>query len=131
MFLSPIIYLMGVSAGASAIASVAHEFTEVRKVLLIAPSGDAGSENMREGLKKYTGELYIVVGEHDGIVPIEFTRYLIELARQARKKEHVVVPDCAHQFLGTKNGRILSKAPLWAFAGDSTFPSVDGSIELY
>ena len=32
---------------------------------------------------------------------------------------------------GETNGKIMSKAPLWAFAGDETFPSPEGGIELY
>lgn len=128
---SPTIYLMGVSAGASAIAAIAYEFEEVRKVLLIAPSANAGPEDVREGLENYTGELYVVVGEHDEVVGTEFPQHLVELARQTSKKELVVVPACDHQFRGTKNGRIFSKAPMWAFAGDDIFPSADGGIELY
>jgi hypothetical protein len=41
------------------------------------------------------------------------------------------VPACGHGFAGETNDRILSKAYLWAFAGDDSFPSPDGGVPLY
>src|SRR3989344_1351842 len=43
----------------------------------------------------------------------------------------VVLPNCDHQFRGRVNGQIMSKAPLWAFAGEATFPSPEGGTVLY
>ena len=42
-----------------------------------------------------------------------------------------MIPNCNHQFFGEANGKIMSKAPLWAFAGDTTFPSPEGGKKLY
>ena len=125
---SPRLYLMGVSAGASAIAAVAHEYDEVEKILLIEPSGDAGIDDVKTGLSKYTGEVYIVGGANSHIKGGEFFSNLVV---SAKVNKLVIIPDCDHQFRGKVNGMIFSKAPLWAFAEDPTFPSPDGGIELY
>jgi predicted esterase len=63
----PTIYLVGFSAGASAIAAVAHEYPAVSKILLISPSADAGFESLQKGLSEYTGEVYILSGSNDDV----------------------------------------------------------------
>lgn len=132
---TPSIYLMGISAGAGAIAAVAHEYVHqdwgVEKILLIAPSGDAGFQSIKTGLVNYTRDLYIIVGSDDEIVGVGSAEQFSRLAINARVSKLVIVPNCDHQFRGETNGRILSKAPLWAFADDDTFPLPDGGIKLY
>ena len=125
---SPRLYLMGVSAGASAIAAVAHEYDKVEKILLIEPSGDAGIDDIKAGLSKYTGKVYVVVGANSHI---KVGGFFSSLVMSAKINKLVIISDCDHQFRGKVNGMIFGKAPLWAFAGDSTFPSPDGGIELY
>lgn len=127
----PVIYLMGFSAGASAIAAVAYEFTQVRKILLISPSGDAGKEDITRGLAEFAGEVYIVAGENDDVVGPETAPMVSGLVKKASVHKLVIVPNCDHQFRGLENGMIMSKAPLWAFLGDQDFPSPNGGIELY
>lgn len=127
----PTINLMGFSAGAGAIAAVAHNFPSVAKILLAAPSQDAGVDDISEGLNAYRGEVYIVVGANDEVVGEKTADYFYHLATNAKTRKAIIVPNCDHQFRGEINGRILSKAPLWAFAGDKTFPSPDGGIKLY
>lgn len=132
---APTIYLMGISAGASAVAAVAHEYVHldwgVEKILLIAPSGDAGLDSIKTGLINYTREVYITVGANDEVVGVSTPGRFSRLAISASVNRFVIVPNCDHQFRGEVNGRILSKAPLWAFAGDETFPSPEGGIKLY
>ncbi len=132
---APSIYLIGISAGASAIAAVAHEYVHqdwgVEKILLIAPSGDAGLDSIKTGLINYTRDIYITVGADDEVVGVGTAELFSRLAIVAKVNKLVVVPNCDHQFRGEVNGRILSKAPLWAFADDNTFPSPDGGIKLY
>ena len=53
------------------------------------------------------------------------------MARSASAVHARGVPHCGHSFAGETNGRILSKAYLWAFAGDDSFPSPDGGVPLY
>jgi alpha/beta superfamily hydrolase len=127
----PVIYLMGFSAGASAIAAVAYEFPQVRKILLISPSGDAGEEDVTKGLAEFTGEVYIVAGENDDVVGPEAAPMISNMVKKASIHKLVIVPKCDHQFRGLENGMIMSKAPIWAFLGDQDYPSPNGGIELY
>ncbi|MFH0832652.1 MAG: hypothetical protein V1900_02965 [Candidatus Aenigmatarchaeota archaeon] len=125
----PELYLMGFSAGASAVAAIAHEFEKVSRILLLAPSGDAGDSIVNLG--KYKGDVYITVGENDEIVGQEAGLFFYDMATGAKSRKLVIVPNCDHQFRGEINGMIMSKAPLWAFAGDKTFPNPECGIKLY
>ena len=127
----PDLYLMGFSAGAGAIAIVAPDYPQIKKLLLLAPAVDAGKNAIEQAFGKFRGEVYIAVGEYDECVGKEAGDYFLGLATGATNKKLVIVPNCDHQFQGRINGKIMSKAPLWAFAGDDTFPSPDGGIELY
>lgn len=127
----PEIYLAGFSAGASTSAAIAHEYPQVKKMLLISPSADVGTEVLRKGLSNYRGELYITLGDNDYVVGPEAAKTLADWATKAEFKKVVVVPNCDHQFAGERNGRILSKAYLWAFKDDQTYPSPEGGILLY
>lgn len=121
---------MGFSAGASAIAAISYEYPSVKKILLMAPSGDAGHEALEKGLSEYVGEIFIAVGANDEVVGAEvvktFAHHLKKTSAQC-----VIIPNCDHQFRGTKNGMIVSNAPIWAFIGGIEFPSHEGGIELY
>lgn len=128
---TPVIYLMGLSAGASAIAAVAHEFSQVRKILLISPSCDAGKDDITKGLAEFTGEVYIVAGENDDVVGPKTAPKISKLVKRASVHKLVIIPNCDHEFRGLENGMIMSKTPLWAFLGDQEFPSSNGGIELY
>lgn len=126
------VYLMGYSAGASGVAAVAHKYPQVGKILLMAPSGDAGQEAITKGLSQYTGECHIVIGENDELVGADAGRLFASLATAASMVRTAVIPDCDHQFRGELNGRIMSAAPLWAFLGKSgDKPSPEDGIVLY
>ena len=127
----PELYLMGFSAGAGAIAIVSQHYPQIKKILLLAPSVDAGKSAIEEAFCKFRGEVYIAVGEYDECVGKEAGEYFLRLASSARKKMLVVIPNCDHQFQGRINGKIMSKAPFWAFAADESFPSAEGGEELY
>lgn len=127
----PIIYLMGFSAGAGAVAAVASEYKAVKKILLMAPSGDASPERVRVSLERFRGEVYIAIGDSDDVVGPDAGKRFYDLVKRASRKELVTIPYCDHQFRGIRNGMIMSKAPLWAFAGDETFPSPEGGYLLY
>ena len=127
----PKLYLMGFSAGASTIAAVAGDYSAVEKILLIAPSGDAGKEEVEKGLGKFTGEVYIAIGDRDELVGTQAGQIFYDLATAARLRKLEIIPNCDHQFRGETNGRIMSKAPLWAFTGDTSFPSPEGGKKLY
>ena len=127
----PDIYLMGHSAGASASAAVLGYYPQVKKALLTSPSGNAGDRAMQEGLLNYRGELFVTVGEREHAGFHRMASAVIAWAPNARIKQHRVIPGCDHQFTGRQNGKILSKAPFWAFAGDQTFPDPEGGVVLY
>jgi protein-tyrosine phosphatase/dienelactone hydrolase len=127
----PELYLMGSSAGAGAIAIVAANYPQIKKVLLLAPGVDAGKSAIEEAFGKFRGEVYIAVGEDDECVGKEAGDYFLRLATGASKKTRVVIPNCDHQFQGSLNSKIVSKAPLWAFADDQSFPSPEGGVILY
>ncbi|MCI0407395.1 MAG: hypothetical protein L0191_02320, partial [Acidobacteria bacterium] len=82
------------------------------------------------GLRRYTGEVYVAYGEEDFPAGV-LAMMMPSLSRSASAVQARAVPHCDHHFTGEVNGRILSKAYLWAFAGDDTFPSPDGGIPLY
>lgn len=128
---NPKLYLMGFSAGASTIAAVAGDYSAVEKILLMAPSGDAEQDVIEKGLGKFTGEVYIVIGENDKLVGMEAGQMFYDLATTAKIRKLKIIPNCDHQFRGEINSKIMSKAPLWAFAGDNTFPSPEGGTKLY
>lgn len=128
---TPQIYLMGTSAGASAIAVIASLYTEIKKILLIAPSLNAGVDGIKHGLQNYLNEVYITVGDDDEHVGLEAASAMIQYAIQASKKELIIIPNCDHHFKGKVNGLILSTAPLWAFNGDLAYPNSKNGIELY
>lgn len=130
---NPEIMLMGFSAGASAIAARASKHPNVSTIALFAPSGDMYKEMVREGLERFTGDVYIVVGEQDDVVGTEAGQFFYDLAAGARKRELYMLPDCDHQFRGEANGRIISEAPFYAFSKDNRplFPDSNGGIKLY
>jgi pimeloyl-ACP methyl ester carboxylesterase len=115
---SPTMYLMGFSAGASAVAAVAADYSPIEKILLLAPAGDAGMRTIERGLQRFKGEVYILAGDKDTVVGPEAGQIFYDLAKNARKRELAIIPDCGHQFNGEANGRIMGVAPLWAFAGN-------------
>lgn len=129
----PDLFLMGFSAGASAVAVIAKDFPQVRRILMVAPSADAGREALEEALTSFAGEVYMVFPDSDEVISRDFSRHIYLKAADAnpRKVFYRVVPHCGHSFRGERNGRILSKAPLWAFAGDKSFPSPEGGVKLY
>ncbi|HEX3099729.1 MAG TPA: hypothetical protein VHQ41_02030 [Patescibacteria group bacterium] len=129
---TPNIYLMGFSAGGSAVATVCSEYTAVKKILLIAPSWNAGEAAVKEGLGKFEGEVYIVIGQDDEVVGLEAAYDFQTIAKNASNfRKLMIIAQCGHQFNGRENGQILGKAPLWAFTGDPSFPNPKGGMVLY
>ena len=129
----PIIYLMGFSAGAGAIASIAWEYPQVKKILLMEPAPNVGEQGVTEGLGQYKGEVYVVVGNGDESLGLDIGQRFIDAVVNASKKEIFVIPNCDHQFKGEVNGRIVSEAPFYAFSENNKpkFPDPHGGIKLY
>jgi dienelactone hydrolase len=129
---TPEIYLMGFSRGGAACAITAAIHSGVARVLLIEPTAYAVErDRYHPELTSYRGEVYIVVGQGRDAIGERVGALYQDIFVGAKRCELVVIPDCDHQFRGKTNGQILSKAPLWAFAGENTFPSPEGGMELY
>jgi dienelactone hydrolase len=125
------LYLMGFSAGGGACAAFAARVgaTVAPKLLLLAPAW-----NVREAehtFAAYKGDVFIAVGDKDEVTGVHSADLFFEHAKSAASRTLTIVPDCDHQFRGETCGKIFSKAPRWAFAGDTSFPSPEGGIVLY
>ena len=129
---NPEIYLMGFSAGAGSISTLAWEYPEVTKILLMAPAIGVGADAVAQGLGRYTGEVYIVIGDSDEIVKPDAGAVFLNFCDRASRKELFVIEGCDHQFRGEKNGKILSHAPFYAFSDKKpVFPDSNAGIFLY
>ena len=128
----PELYLMGFSAGAGSISTLAWEYPEVTKILLMAPAIGVGEDAVAKGLRQFTGEVYIVIGDSDEVVKPTAGEIFFNFCDVASRKELFVIEDCDHQFKEKKNGRILSHAPFYAFLDEKpVFPDYDAGIFLY
>jgi len=125
----PEVFLAGFSAGGSVAGAVAPVFAPIRKILLVS-TYDSVDLFFLNGVRRYAGEVYVAYGEQDPPAAI-LAMMMPSLAKSARAVYARSVPDCTHSFSGETNGRIFSKAYLWAFAGDDSFPSPDGGVPLY
>jgi len=123
---NPEIYLMGFSLGTSVVSEVAYEFPQVKRVLLMG-TGGLDSKSV-EGISRFSGEIYLVTGENDRHICDARTIY--GAAVEASNRELVVIPNCDHHFRHETNDKIYSKAPFWAFGGDTSFPNPEGGIRL-
>ena len=126
---SPTIHLAGFSAGGSVCGAVAFAYPEVSRILLLSTYDSVG-DYFYSGMRKFAGEVYLAYGSEDTMAG--FLAYAMNFTAPELKALNIkMVPDCDHGFRGATNGRILSKAFLWAFAGDESFPSPLGGIDLY
>lgn len=131
---NPEILLMGFSAGASAIAAQAHEHPQVTRIILGAPARTLQGIDVRGGMRKFTGEVYILIGDNDTNVQTVSGQTFYDWSTSATYRELFVLSDCDHQFTGEKNGRILSQVPFYALApiGEKPpFPNPTGGMKLY
>lgn len=128
---TPELYLMGFSAGAGAVAAVASEFPEIKKILLVAPAGNAEYAQIVRGLATYSGEIFCAVGENDQVVGPDAADYFSNLAPLATVNKVAVIPNCDHQFRGETNGKVMSALPLWSFAGTIAEPASEHGTTLY
>ena len=129
----PEIWLMGFSAGAGAIGTIAWEYPEITKILLCAPAKAVGEEELFKNLEMFTGEAYIVVGDKNEVIPSEDGQRIHDALLNSKHRELIVIPNCDHQFQGEENGRILSQVPFYAFGSEKNedFPNPKSGIKLY
>lgn len=90
---------------------------------------------LKDGLTKYRGEVVIVQGENDRMVGRDAGSKYLQFLTNVSSSEIFMIPDCNHQFMGEKNGRIMSAAPFYVFARNRferpAFPDPAGGIKLY
>ncbi len=133
--INPETYLMGYACGAGIMAAYAHEYPNVKKILLVNPTGEIGEKLIKDGLSEFTGEVTIVAGElnHDSL---KFGKLLFDKhSVKSKAKKFLIIPNCDHALTGKVNGMIYSKLPFVAFDNSSphskNFPSTEGGLELY
>ncbi|OGI10189.1 MAG: hypothetical protein A2Y40_03720 [Candidatus Margulisbacteria bacterium GWF2_35_9] len=118
----PEIYLIGYSSGGSVIASIASEYNQIKKILLIAPSYDSDQVQLTDNINNYSGELYVISAEEDEVVYPSQAAWFYFQAFKAKKKKFVKLQSCDHSFSGEINKEIIMKSPLWAFTDSNDFP---------
>ncbi len=130
---NPQIFLMGASAGASAISLIAWEYPEVKKLLFLEPAVMSNKILIEECLSKYTGELVVVTGSTGNALGALVGNFFIESCTIAKRKEIFTLENCDHNFKGEKNGRIFSQAPFYAFSDipPKSFPDYRAGVVLY
>ena len=126
---NPIMYLSGFSSGGSAVGAVAFRYSEIKRILLNSTYDSVG-DYFYAAIPQFTGRIYVAYGANDPLA--KFLAYVLQFGASAAESLHVrEVPDCDHRFRGPTNGKILSKAFLWAFGEDDTFPSPEGGLDIY
>ena len=121
---NPQIHVMAYSSSAGAAAALASEYSEIEKLLLIAPSADVPRERVLPGYRRYSGDVRVLVGESDEVVLPQQAYWYYEQAAGAASREYVEAPSCGHTFAGPSNKSLLLDSPRWAFGYDrpSNFP---------
>ena len=119
--------------GGGAVALLAWEYPEVKKVLLLEAVPSVGPVQAREALKQYAGEIVVVAGGTEEALGPDMGKAFYDFVPNVSKKEMIILDNCDHQFRGEANGRIMSEAPIYAFADGPKikFPDPKGGIKLY
>ena len=126
---SPTIYLSGFSSGGSAVGAVAFRYPEIKRILLLS-TYDSVADYFYDGIVQFPGDIYLAYGSKDPMAG--FLAYILSCGPMAATSLKVrEVPECDHRFSGAANSKVLTKAFLWAFNGDDSFPSPEGGLQLY
>jgi pimeloyl-ACP methyl ester carboxylesterase len=139
------LHLVGTSAGGGAIAAVAHEFPQVKKLLFVAPASSRRlvGEEAEDGMKKFLGDAAFMIGTRDGegedgetVKRTLCFDTMLALGRAAekhgKKPRYWIVPGADHNFAGREIGKTWSLAFLWAFDYDGqAWPDERLAIEPY
>lgn len=112
----PELCLLGFSAGAGAAAALAGKY-QPKRMLLVAPAGDVGPRRIIAGLKEYTGEIVLLVGEQDKVVGRDSASLFDEISPAVSRKEVHFVPECDHFFTRPDHDQFLEEMSVRVFAG--------------
>ncbi len=121
----------GYSAGGSGMAAVAHEFPQIKKMLLVAPSVNAGDKNVKQGLMKFRGNVAITVGKED-----ELAKYAEKLIAHTEGRTLPIhfqeLSNVDHRFTGVRGGELFSASFLWGLDNQGEhLESSQRGIKLY
>lgn len=106
------IRIMAHSAGASVIASIAHEHQQTTRLLLVNPAMSLNSTAITEGLDKFGGSATILIGSKD-------TNYSEILKLESRNKLKIItVENADHNFSGDSFQAFLDAANKYLFGGE-------------
>lgn len=97
--------IMAHSAGASIVAQIAHEYPNIKRLLLINPATKLGYEKINEGLEKFNGNINILMGSADP--SIEELRHLnIDVIEGA---DHYFSGDSLNIFIEAPNKYLFNR----------------------
>ena len=85
------------SAGASVLASIAHEYPNIRKLLLINIAMRLNTEKVLAGIQKYDGDVAILMGDKD---PSIHDLESIKFSANRKLAQKVIIENADHDFSG-------------------------------
>ena len=88
----------------------------VQRMLLIAPSPEHREDLVKQSLEQFEGELYLLHGKGDEIIPYRYSRMFSKAATRAKKVDLVQLIDCGHAFAGEEFQRAFRDAYRKAFS---------------
>lgn len=107
---APGLYIMAHSAGAAIAAQIAHEYSQVKRLLLVNTASKLDLNKILSGLSNFNGErIAIVYGEHD---PSVLTINDFNSLKTKAKKVTCVLPGVDHNFSGDKGIAEFRQLPL-------------------
>jgi dienelactone hydrolase len=113
------IYAMGHSLGATNLAQISWEYPEFAKLLLINPTPKIDSNSTIQGLRKFKGEVTLLVGQRDQ--NFQGIEKIINTLLSERKIESVIIPNANHHFAGEAFPIFLQAAKKYLFEYEKKF----------
>ncbi len=118
---TPDVLVFAVSAGAGAIAAIAHEYPRITVLVLLAPSAaDVPEKEVVKGISRFKGNILVLAGSLDILTGLPGGKLIAQHARQAASLRFFKVLWCDHAFRGNLNYRIFQAAAYDGFLGDGS-----------
>lgn len=107
--------VQGHSAGASVLASIAHEYPIIRKLLLINIAMSLNADKVLAGLQKYDGDVTILMGDSDpSIAAVEE----IQFSENSTLAQKVIVENTDHDFSGDSFKLFIEASEKYLLGGE-------------
>jgi pimeloyl-ACP methyl ester carboxylesterase len=94
------------SAGASVVAAIAHEYPQIKQILLVNVAEKLMNDRQLAGISAYKGKLAVVYGQKDPSVT--FGHQLVLVANPKTKPIYKTVPNADHNFAGVPITRFVN-----------------------